>query len=125
MLKCKFEHCQYPNCDGENCGLSTEELLAMMCIENSAWRARLEEMYFKAMTTPVQTLQRELRALLPEEEITCPFGFTDCVYDPAYIRRTHLAWWKKLGRPTECSCHYSQEEADNMGWCPHYDDEDK
>ena len=26
MLKCKFEHCQYPNCDGENCGISTKEV---------------------------------------------------------------------------------------------------
>lgn len=125
MLKCKYAHCQYPRCNGENCGLSTEQLLAFMCADADHWRKATEQMYHVAMATPVQNLQRELNRLRPEEySPACPFGYTDCISDPAYIRCYHPEWWVELGRPTRCDC-YTQEEADNMSYCPHYDDEDK
>ena len=53
-------------------------------------------------------------------EPVCPFGYTDCVYDPAYIKHYHPKWYKELyGNKTPeeagCSCH------EGSG----YDDEDK
>lgn len=126
MLKCKHEHCQYPHCEGENCGIPVENMLAIMCAEAKHWRKTTEQMYHKAMATPVVNLQRELVRLLPEDYTpTCPFGYGDCISDPAYIRCYHPEWWIELGRPTECHCGYSQAEADHMTGCPYYDDEDK
>lgn len=126
MLKCKHAHCQYPNCDGENCGVPVENMLAIMCAETKHWREATEHMYHVAMATPIQNLQRELNRLRPEEyEITCPFGYGDCISDPAYIRAYHPEWWIELGRPTQCSCGYTYDEADHMTSCPYYDDEDK
>lgn len=126
MLKCKYEYCQYPNCDGENCGVSIENLLAYMCAEARHWRETTEQMYHTAMTTPIQILQRELNRLRPQQYTpTCPFGYNDCISDPAYIRTYHPEWWIELGRPTQCGSEYNQEEADAMGWCQYYDDEDK
>lgn len=126
MLKCKHEHCQYPHCEGENCGIPVENMLAIMCAEAKHWRKTTEQMYHKAMVTPVVNLQRELVRLLPEDYTsTCPFGYGDCISDPAYIRCYHPEWWIELGRPTECHCGYSQAEADHMTGCPYYDDEDK
>jgi hypothetical protein len=126
MLKCKYEHCQYPNCNGENCGVPVENMLALMCAEANYWRQTVQQMYNTAIAVPVGKVERELRRFLPQEYTpTCPFGYTDCISDPAYIREYHPKWWIELGRPTECSCHYSQPEADAMGGCPYYDDEDK
>lgn len=52
---------------------------------------------------------------------TCPHGYTDCVWDPAYIYATYPNWYKKLkgdALPTEVAC-----EACLNG--ERYDDEDK
>lgn len=126
MLKCKHEHCQYPNCDGENCGIPTENMLAIMCAENGMLRAKIQNIYSEVAHAPLrQALHKLSQMTAKEEEITCPFGYENCISDPAYIRRCHPEWWIELGRPTECSCHYSQQEADAMGGCPYYDDEDK
>ena len=52
---------------------------------------------------------------------TCPHGYTDCVWDPAYIYATYPIWYKKLygdALPVEVACES----------CPNgerYDDEDK
>ena len=83
-------------------------------------------MYRTAMAVPVGKMEWELKKFLPEDyEITCPFGYGDCISDPAYIRRWHPEWWIELGRPTQCSCGYTYAEAEQMGDCPYYDDEDK
>ena len=124
MLKCKFEHCQYPNCDGENCGVSTEELLALMCAELAEARKVQGEMYWTAMNSTVRLMEVKLRKLIPEDyRPTCPYGATDCISDPAYIRKYHNEWWIELGRPTHCSC--GQELYEQGKDCPYYDDEDK
>ena len=126
MLKCKYEHCQYPNCNGENCGIPVENLLALMCAELAHQREIPKQMYRTAMAAPVGKMEWELKKFLPEAyEITCPFGYGDCISDPAYIRAYHPEWWVELGRPTQCSCGYTYDEADHMTHCPYYDDEDK
>ena len=126
MLKCKHAYCQYPNCNGENCGISVENLLAYMCAEANHLRQIPKQMYHAVMAAPVKRIDVEMQRFLPEAyEITCPFGYGDCISDPAYIRCYHPEWWIELGRPTECSCHYSQAEVEHMTGCPYYDDEDK
>lgn len=124
MLKCKFEHCQYPNCDGENCGASVEELLAYMCAELAHQREIPRQMYWAALGSTVGRIDYELKRFLPEDyKPTCPYGACDCISDPAYIRKYHNEWWIELGRPTVCSC--GQELFDAQKDCPYYDDEDK
>ena len=47
---------------------------------------------------------------------TCPHGFVDCVYDPAYLKEYCTEWWVELGMPTSCkNCENGEK----------YDDEDK
>jgi hypothetical protein len=53
---------------------------------------------------------------------SCPYGYEDCVSDPAYIRWNHPKWWEELGMPTECSQAKHYEEDCHCQW---YDDEDK
>jgi hypothetical protein len=124
MLKCKFEHCQYPNCDGENCGISTEELLTYMCAELAHQREIPRQMYWAALGSTVGRIDYELKRFLPVDyKPTCPYGACDCISDPAYIRKYRPEWWIELGRPTACSC--DQELFDARKECPYYDDEDK
>ena len=124
MLKCKFEHCQYPNCDGENCGASAEELLALMCAELAEARKVPGQMYLAAINSTIDTMRSRLKKFIPEPYIpVCPYGAVDCISDPAYIRKYHPEWWIELGRPTCCSC--GQELFDQGKDCPYYDDEDK
>ena len=47
---------------------------------------------------------------------TCPHGYDDCVYDPAYIKRHYPEWYEDLGCPTTCEDCSAGER---------YDDEDK
>lgn len=63
------------------------------------------------------------RSFYKEYEPTCPQGFDDCVYDPAYIKHYCPDWYKDLYddlTPEEASrlhCNIDDE------YC--YDDEDK
>ena len=124
MLKCKYEHCQYPDCDGENCGLSTEELLAMMCAELAELRDVPHQMYWEAMNSSIGRMSGNLKKFIPESYTpTCPYGAVDCISDPAYIRRWHNEWWIELGRPTYCKEGLKLYEQGKD--CPYYDDEDK
>ena len=125
MLKCKYEYCQYPNCNGEDCGVPIENLLAYMCAELNHQRQIPEQMYRAAMAAPVKRIDVEMERFLPEDyPITCPYGYDGCISDPAYIRKYHTEWWIELGRPTTCSCGQKliKQEKD---FCPYYDDEDK
>ena len=60
---------------------------------------------------------------------TCPYGYTDCVYDPAYILHIDPDWYKDLygdKTPEEAfkiQCLKSYEK--DKYHCEHYDDEDK
>ena len=47
---------------------------------------------------------------------TCPHGYMDCVYDPAYIKTHCPEWYQDLGCPTTCEDCPAGER---------YDDEDK
>jgi hypothetical protein len=47
---------------------------------------------------------------------TCPHGYEDCVYDPAYIKKHYPEWYEDLGCPTTC---------ENCPAGERYDDEDK
>ena len=57
---------------------------------------------------------------------TCPYGHTDCVSDPAYIKHYDPEWFKELYEdnedyPIECNKYYEE----NPEYCCYYDDEDK
>lgn len=58
----------------------------------------------------------------PDYIPSCPYGYEDCISDPAYIRWNHPKWWEELGMPTECSQAKKYEEDCSCQW---YDDEDK
>ena len=124
MLKCKYEHCQYPNCNGENCGVPVENLLAYMCAEAANLREIPSQMYRTAMGSTIGNLRGELARFLPEAYTPeCPYGYENCISDPAYIRRWHIEWWIELGRPTVCECGLKLFEKGEE--CRYYDDEDK
>lgn len=56
-------------------------------------------------------------------EPTCPQGFSDCVYDPAYIKCYHPQYYKRLyGELTPEEVSKKRCIADDA-YC--YDDEDK
>ena len=57
---------------------------------------------------------------------TCPRGYIDCVYDPAYIKYHHPDWYKELYgdlTPKDASDIYCKQKIENEEYC--YDDEDK
>ena len=60
---------------------------------------------------------------------TCPRGYDDCVYDPAYIKCRHPEWYKKLygDKTTEEAAERCRkvviDDPDEKGYC--YDNEDK
>ena len=60
---------------------------------------------------------------------TCPRGYTDCIYDPAYIHFHYPDWYKELygdKTPEEAAEKCRQkviEDPDEENYC--YDDEDK
>lgn len=70
----------------------------------------------------------------PKEEVmaykpTCPRGYTDCIYDPAYIKFVHPEWYEELyGDMTveeaagDCREKVARDP-DEKYYC--YDDEDK
>jgi hypothetical protein len=61
-------------------------------------------------------------SLFQEYKPTCPQGFIDCVYDPAYIKYINPNWYKELYgdlTPEEASKKHCNE---NDEYC--YDDED-
>lgn len=67
-----------------------------------------------------------------EYKPVCPRGYTDCVYDPAYIKFHHPEWYKELHgdmTPEEAvhkkgGCYDKVEkDPDEEYYC--YDDEDK
>ena len=123
MLKCKYnEDCSnYPHCD-RMCGLSHDELIFHM---NQQIRDLQQEMrnarwVLKCIEGDVHKAASILYQ--PPYTPSCPYGYEDCVSDPAYIRWNHPEWWEELGMPTECSKAKEYEEGCS---CRYYDDEDK
>ena len=89
-VKCKYdEDCsRYPMC-GKTCGLSLEELL---------WRKNQQIRDLKHDMLTVKTHQllsiekslyaaRTILSKIDDYIPTCPYGYMDCVSDPAYIRK--------------------------------------
>ena len=123
MYKCKHnEDCsKYPAC-GHTCGVPIEQLLWDKCQQIRDLEFRMKQANFQ-----VELIQRAClaaRTELDKEDYipTCPYGYSDCISDPAYIRAYHPKWWEELGMPTECSQAKYYEEDCSCQW---YDDEDK
>lgn len=123
MLKCKYnEDCSsYPAC-GHTCGKSLEELLWYKCQVIRDLEFRMKQANFQI--TQIQRACLSARGELDKEPYrpTCPYGYADCISDPAYIRWNHPKWWEELGMPTECERADEYEEGCS---CRYYDDEDK
>ena len=123
MLKCKHnEDCSlYPHC-GHTCGIPLEELLWAKCHRIRDLEFRMKQANFQV--TQIQRACLAARTELDKEDYipTCPYGYMDCVSDPAYIRKYNPKWWEELGMPTECSQAKYYEEDCSCQW---YDDEDK
>ena len=71
----------------------------------------------------------KLKSHYKEYKPTCPRGYTDCVYDPAYIKSVDAEWYKELyGDKTpeeaaeDCRKKVKADPEEKYG-C--YDDEDK
>lgn len=131
MLKCIHDQCQWPECD-KTCGLvptggyiagssAEEKLILHLQNEIAELLATLDSTKFHLgrainnICSELTIIESDLPAI-NEYIPSCPHGYCDCVYDPAYIRKHYPDWWKDLGMPTSCKN------------CPdgeRYDDEDK
>lgn len=123
MLKCKYnEDCsRYPMC-GKTCGLSLEELVWLKNSQIRELERKLGEATFTLNTITSMCHSGKNKIKKADYEPTCPYGYMDCVSDPAYIRAYHPKWWEELGMPTECE---SADEYEEGCSCRYYDDEDK
>lgn len=56
----------------------------------------------------------------------CPVGYSDCVYDPAYMKLYCSEWYEELyGDKSPEEVVKEKCLVTNHGYCPNYDDEDK
>ena len=124
MLKCKHnEDCSlYPHC-GHTCGVPIEELLRMKSQHVRDLEHYMNDLVgYQLRLIESAVHQAKGIAKKPDYIPTCPYGYEDCISDPAYIRAYHPKWWEELGMPTECECADEYEEGCH---CRYYDDEDK
>lgn len=123
MLKCKYnEDCSnYPRC-GRMCGLSHDELIMHMNQQIRDLQCEMKNARYTLRC--IESDVEKVANILYQAPYTpsCPYGYEDCVSDPAYIRAYHPKWWEELGMPTECECADEYEEDCS---CRYYDDEDK
>ena len=133
MIKCIHDKCCWPECD-KTCGLvptgdyvagssEYEPLIKHLIEETTNLKTQLDSVNFwvSAALKDITHFRLNLENAQSESDTndyvpTCPHGYYDCVYDPAYIRKYYPNWWKDLGMPTSCKN------------CPdgeRYDDEDK
>ena len=124
MLKCKHnEDCSlYPHC-GHTCEVPIEELLRMKSQHVRDLEHYMNDLVgYQLRLIESAVHQAKGIARKPDYIPTCPYGYEDCISDPAYIREYHPKWWEELGMPTECSQAKGWEAG---GCCCYYDDEDK
>ena len=124
MLKCKHnEDCSlYPHC-GHTCGVPIEELLRMKSQHVRDLEHYMNDLVgYQLRLIESAVHQAKGIAKKPDYIPTCPYGYEDCISDPAYIREYHPKRWEELGMPTECECADEYEEGCH---CRYYDDEDK
>lgn len=121
MLKCEYEACQWPSCDN-SCGgapKSADSSEATLVSELIKQVNSLKEdvTAYKTAIDTIKSIAIHVPHLTNDDYTpTCPYGYTDCILDPAYLRKYHFKWWKeRLGMRTTCDC------VDGEG----YDDEDK
>ena len=119
MTKCPNEYCTYPDCD-MSCEMELEDLLESVAKENEELREVIE-----SLQNSLWAIRRETSKHMYEREYktTCPYGYADCINDPAYQKKYYFENWDEDGRPTECD--YAQNHYANSSSCPYYDDEDK
>jgi hypothetical protein len=124
MLKCKYnEDCSlYPAC-GHTCGVPVEELLRIKSQRIRDMEHVVNDLAGYQVLLMEQALYKVKDLIKKPNYIpSCPYGYRDCISDPAYIRCYHPEWWEELGMPTECECADEYEEGCH---CRYYDDEDK
>ena len=124
MLKCKHnEDCSlYPAC-GHTCGVPIEELLRMKSQHVRDLEHYVNDLIgYQLRLIESAVYKAKNLAKKPDYIPTCPYGYEDCISDPAYIRAYHPKWWEELGMPTECENADEYEESCSCRW---YDDEDK
>lgn len=113
MKRCEFENCQYPLCDME-CGLTPSELAESLVEENEELREEIakfnDKMWeIRKLTSPYLYAK--------DYTPTCPLGHTDCLNDPAYLRKHNREAWENANRPINCAGAYLNEET---GFCSNY-----
>lgn len=83
----------------------------------------------RCIDNPVyQELLSKLKSFYMEYEPACPYGYEDCVSDPAYIKYYYPDWYKELYgeiSPKEAISKKNCWDEDDMQFCKWYDNEDK
>lgn len=132
MLKCKYETCCWPECE-KTCGLvPAGDYVVGSCAEEDLiyhLQEKIRNVEAKATAARIFTnrvkdeANRVLESLAePSYEKVCPYGYTDCVYDPGYIRKYYPSTWIEMGMPTTCGESCGGKDG---GYCNDYDWEDK
>lgn len=96
----KWVCCYYDDCD------NADSIICNNCVRNLINNKIKDHFHQKALYVP-----------------TCPQGWEDCVYDPAYIKYFHPEWYKTLYgdmTPEEAAMKHCNPNEENC-----YDDEDK
>lgn len=112
MIKCIYDECQWPECN-KTCGMEPEELiyhLQARINELLKEREEIRDFFRQAMVKGAQWLERNYDIDVACARV-CKHGYTDCVYNPEYMRRFYPECWIEDGMPTECEdCHYDNED---------------
>lgn len=127
MIKCIHDKCQWPECD-KTCGMvPTGDYVVGSCAEEELIYHLQKELdranaSLAAVINHANAMINSLKSIsvVPEcgYEPTCPYGYVDCVYDPAYLREYNFDYWVECGMPTGCG----ESVCENGEW---YDNEDK
>lgn len=115
MIKCIYDECQWPECN-KTCGMGSEELIYHLQARiNELLKERKEIRDF--FRQQMQAMVKGTKWLALDYDIdmacaqACRHGYTDCVYNPEYMRRFYPECWIEDGMPTECEdCHYDNED---------------
>lgn len=92
------------------------------CEINKYWRWSFERRKGYSVDVPKQF--QGLHTFRP----VCPFGYRNCVADPAYIRTEYPSWYKELygdQTPWQAASKCREYHEKYPEGCPYFDDEDK
>ena len=124
MLKCIYSECRWPDCD-KTCGLvpeskdyspdSSAEKDLICYLQNRISELSVELQDYQAVMEDARlNIEHIKRALVTPSYYddyprVCKFGYSDCVYDPGYLKKHHNKRWIELGMPTTCdNCNCSE-----------------